>query len=73
MVETAPPQPLMTSRTLAQHLSVTRDTVRKWARAGVIPSIRLGHGYRFIRTEVEAALRAGSAQTAEEDSDAEKR
>lgn len=39
---------LVDARELAQLLSVTPRAVQAWARAGVIPSIRIGYGARPV-------------------------
>lgn len=48
---------LMTSREMATHLAMPRSTVDDYARRGVIPSIKIGRHRRFIRGQVEEALR----------------
>lgn len=48
--------PYIDAATLAGHLSVTRETVLRWARTGDIPHLRAGRTYRFRESEVIAAL-----------------
>jgi len=50
---------LVTTRDLADFLGVTADTIRRWARAGRIPCLRVGQKtLRFDRDAVLAAIRA---------------
>ena len=46
-----------TADEVAARFRVTPASVRKWARAGRIPSFRLGTVYRFDLDAVEAAIR----------------
>lgn len=47
---------LLTTQQVADMLRVCRDTVRKLARAGEIPAVRVLRAYRFRQDEVEAWL-----------------
>lgn len=47
---------LMTPREVAAAARVEVDTVREWARRGVLPSVRLGSLLRFKRDEVRKWL-----------------
>jgi excisionase family DNA binding protein len=48
---------LMTGGDLAKRLRVSADTVRRWAREGRIPEVRVSRKVRrFRETEVLAAL-----------------
>jgi excisionase family DNA binding protein len=49
---------LMKPREVAQLLDVPVSTVLDWGRRGVLPRVKLGRHVRFIRQEVEAAIRA---------------
>ena len=54
------PPKLLTTRELAECLGLAPDTVRRWARTGRIPAIRVNaRTIRFVLEEVENALRAG--------------
>lgn len=49
---------VVSTRELAELLSVQPDTVRRWARDGTIPFIRVGEKtLRYIPEDVLAALR----------------
>lgn len=44
---------------VAEHLSVSQDTVRAWIRDEKIPFCRAGKQYKFLLSEVNTALREG--------------
>lgn len=44
---------------IAEHLSVSPDTVRTWIRNGKLPFYRAGKRYKFKISEVDAWLREG--------------
>ncbi|HPY03932.1 MAG TPA: helix-turn-helix domain-containing protein [Spirochaetota bacterium] len=44
---------------VAEHLSVSQDTVRAWIRDEKIPYCRAGKQYKFLLSEVNTALREG--------------
>ncbi len=48
----------LTSQEAAEYLQVHQETVRNWARKGVIPAAKLGNrgGFRFRREDVERFL-----------------
>lgn len=49
---------LLTATQVAQHFQVQPETIREWARSGLIPQIRInGKVRRFSLTDVEQALR----------------
>lgn len=49
---------LLTSTQIAQHFQVQPETIREWARSGLIPQIRInGKVRRFCLDDVEQALR----------------
>ena len=57
---------LITADELGKRLNLSTDTIRKWARAGIIPCLKLsGKVVRFDSTEVEDALRKRAAQSEE--------
>jgi excisionase family DNA binding protein len=49
---------VMTSADVAEWLHETVKTVDTWARAGKIPGHKIGKRWKFIRSEVEAAVQA---------------
>lgn len=48
---------LMTAEELAKYLKVPKSTVLDYQRRGFLPSVNLGKHVRFVRTDVESALR----------------
>ena len=47
---------LVDAKTLAKHLSLSRRTVYDMARAGRIPSVKIGNRWRFDVVKVEQFL-----------------
>ena len=44
---------------IAEHLSVSTDTVRTWIKIGKLPFYRAGKRYKFKISEVDEWLRSG--------------
>ena len=44
---------------IAEHLSVSKDTVRAWMREGKLPINKAGKRYKFKISEVDEWLRDG--------------
>lgn len=44
---------------IAEHLSVSNDTVRTWIKNGKLPFYRAGKRYKFKISEVDEWLRSG--------------
>lgn len=58
---------LLTARQLAEHLGVSVETIRAWARRGVLPSYRAGlRPILFDAAEVQAALRVRAGEPHQE-------
>lgn len=54
---------LITAEELATNLDLKPDTIKRWARTNIIPSLKLsGKVVRFDVNEVEAALREKAAE-----------
>lgn len=51
--------PLLTTSEVARWLNVHEKTVYRWARLGVLTSVRIVGALRFKREEIEAAITAG--------------
>jgi excisionase family DNA binding protein len=47
----------MEPREVAQLLDVPVSTVLDWGRRGVLPRVKLGRHVRFLREDIEAAVR----------------
>ena len=50
---------VMTAREVGELLQLPASTVYELARRGLLPGHRVGRAWRFIRSEIEAQLRAG--------------
>lgn len=47
---------------IAEHLSLSTDTVRGWIKNGTIPVYRIGRMYKFRISEVDAWVRSKALQ-----------
>ena len=43
---------------VAEHLSVTPDTVRSWVRSGKLPANKVGKRYKFRLSEIDKLVLA---------------
>jgi excisionase family DNA binding protein len=55
----ATPEKWVNLEDIAEHLSVSADTVRNWIKDGKLPFYRAGKRYKFRISEVDAWLRGG--------------
>ena len=46
---------------IAEHLGVSKDTIRNWIKKDVIPFRRIGKLYKFKISEVDAWVESGEA------------
>lgn len=46
---------------IAEHLGVSKDTIRNWIKKGVIPYRRIGKQYKFKISEVDAWVNSGKS------------
>ena len=54
--------PLLTAAQVAEILNTSTESVRRWAREGLLAAVTLPSGHkRFRRSDVESLLRAGAA------------
>jgi len=44
---------------VAEHLSVSQDTIRNWLKSGKLPTINAGKQYKFRLSEVDKLLEDG--------------
>ena len=44
---------------IAEHLSVSKDTIRTWMKVGKLPVYRAGKQYKFKISEVDEWVRKG--------------
>ena len=54
---------------IADHLSVSTDTVRNWIKRGKIPFYRAGKRYKFRISEVDEWLKSGKMNDDNQDSE----
>ena len=54
--------PLFTTSDIAKQFRVTEMTVRRWAAAGRLPMLRVGHRLLFHRDEVARLLTPGGGR-----------
>ena len=45
---------------VAEHLSVSQDTIRNWLKSGKLPVYKAGKQYKFRLSEVDQLLKAGN-------------
>lgn len=53
------PEKWVNIEVVAEHLSISVDTVRTWIKEGKLPINRAGKRYKFKISEVDAWLREG--------------
>ena len=44
---------------VAEHLSVSQDTIRNWLKSGKIPTYKAGKQYKFRLSEIDKLLENG--------------
>lgn len=44
---------------VAEHLSVSQDTIRNWLKSGKIPTYKAGKQYKFRLSEIDELLKDG--------------
>ena len=49
---------LMTTKELAEYLQLDRMTIYKLLKAGDIPANRVGHHWRFLRSDIDEWIRS---------------
>ena len=50
---------------IAEHLSVSKDTIRTWMKEGKLPVYRAGKRFKFKISEVDAWVDSGESATIE--------
>jgi excisionase family DNA binding protein len=53
---------VMTSAEVARLLEESVKNVEAWARAGILPGFKLGKRWKFLRSDIEDALRDARRQ-----------
>ena len=46
---------------IAQHLGVSKDTVRAWIKKNIIPHYKIGRQYKFKISEVDSWVESGQS------------
>lgn len=54
-------EPWVSTKDIAEHLSVTKDTIHKWIKNGTIPCSRVGKLWKFKKSEVDVWIKSGGA------------
>ncbi|MFC1627804.1 helix-turn-helix domain-containing protein [Gemmatimonadota bacterium] len=49
---------------MAEILGISRQTVLKYIRSGIVPGLRVGGRYLIMKDEFEAFLRSGGGESA---------
>ena len=56
---------------IANHLGVSKETIRLWIRKGTIPNHKVGRQYKFLASEVNAWVKSGKSANADKQSETE--
>ncbi|EJZ88245.1 excisionase family DNA binding domain-containing protein [Schaalia turicensis ACS-279-V-Col4] len=52
-------EPWVNLEQVADHLTVSKDTIRNWIKEGLLPAYRVGKLYKFKLSEVDQWVREG--------------
>nr|DAS95810.1 MAG TPA: helix-turn-helix domain protein [Caudoviricetes sp.] len=52
-------EPWVSLEQVADHLTVSKDTIRNWIKEGLLPAYRVGKMYKFKLSEVDQWVREG--------------
>ena len=52
-------EPWVNLEQVADHLTVSKDTIRNWIKEGLLPAYKVGKMYRFKLSEVDQWVREG--------------
>ena len=55
-------EPWVSTKEIAEHLGVTKDTVHKWIKTETIPCSRVGKLWKFKKSEVDAWVKSGKSE-----------
>ena len=58
---TSEPEKWSSLEEIAEHLGVSKDTIRNWIKKDVIPHRRIGKQYKFKISEVDAWVESGKS------------
>ncbi len=52
-------EPWVNLEQVADHLTVSKDTIRNWIKEGLLPAYKVGKMYKFKLSEVDQWVREG--------------
>ena len=52
-------EPWVSLEQVADHLTVSKDTIRNWIKEGLLPAYRVGKMYKFKLSDVDQWVREG--------------
>ena len=52
-------EPWVSLEQVADHLTVSKDTIRNWIKEGLLPAYKVGKMYKFKLSEVDQWVREG--------------
>lgn len=55
----------VSSKEIAEHLGINKDTLQKWINSGSIPCHRVGRLWKFKISEVDSWIESGNASMLE--------
>lgn len=58
-MEVGNPEKWVNLEDVAEHLSLSKDTVRNWVKEGRLPHYKVGKMYKFQLSEIDALVRSG--------------
>lgn len=50
---------------IAQHIGISKDTIRAWIKKNAIPHHKIGRQYKFRISEVDAWIESGQSENAD--------
>lgn len=53
-------EPWVSLEEIARHLAVSKDSIHRWIRRRKMPAHKIGHVWRFKRSEVDGWVRNGN-------------
>lgn len=49
-------EPLLTFKEVMAYLRISRPTLQRWLKADKIPAHKVGNGWRFVQSDVQALV-----------------
>ncbi len=50
---------------IANHIGISKDTIRAWVKKGTIPYYKVGRQYKFKMSEIDAWIESGKSANAD--------